>query len=81
MNNIELLNLEDFDPEDKDIIDLQLVDYMTTFGAYLDRDTNDAFQVRETMAGWRSRNNLKSFQFTTTESPGYEFPGDLTQNI
>ena len=40
------MNLEKFDPLDKEIIDLQVVDYYTTFGAFIDRELNQTYRMR-----------------------------------
>jgi hypothetical protein len=37
VKNIEVMNLEKFDHEDPDIIDIKIVDYFTYFGAHIDR--------------------------------------------
>ena len=40
VKNIEIMNLEDYDPEDKSVIDIQVVDFYTFFGVYIDRELN-----------------------------------------
>lgn len=72
------MNFEEFDPEDKEIIDLQIVDYNTSFGAYIDRELNDYYKVAPTKSRlYKKRNNFSSYMFTQNEDP----PKEMTMNI
>ena len=80
VKQIEVMNIDKFDFDDKEIIDIQIVDYMTTFGAYLDRELNQTYNVQKTESRFKKRKNFTTYQFSNMESPE-GIPTEMTMNI
>ena len=63
------MNLEEFDFEDSDVIDVQIIDYYTYFGAYIDRQLNRDLGVVHKTSSFMNKPNFKSFTPTNTDFP------------
>jgi hypothetical protein len=73
------MNLEDFDYDDPEVIDIQIIDYYTYFGAYIDRQLNRDLGVIHKTSTFLNKPNFKSYTPMNTDYP--EIPDYLPMTM
>ena len=61
VKNIDLEGLEDFDDDDDDFMKIQVIDQFTSFGCYVDRETNRVCGVQRHTSKFLNRPNYTTY--------------------
>ena len=70
IKNFELINMENFDKEDKDFIKIEVIDSFHTFRAYIDRELNQKYGVQKASASYQ-KEKITLYQPSSNSMPPY----------